>query len=65
MFLLTSGYEVSNSYTTSAPCPYRTPFGRQHSSGEHRDQDAGDHKGPPVPALPPSPLRMLMGFSLG
>ncbi len=26
---------------------------------------AGDHKGPPHTTLPPSPLRMLMGFSLG
>ena len=24
----------------------------------------GDHKGPPFPTPPPSPLRMLMGFSL-
>ncbi len=33
--------------------------------GEHREQDAGDHKGPPRRPAPPSPLRMLMGFSLG
>src|SRR5438128_5591636 len=26
--------------------------------------EAGDHKGPPRTAPPPSPLRMLMGFSL-
>ncbi len=32
---------------------------------EHREQNAGDHKGPPFPAPPPSPLRTLMGFSLG
>jgi len=24
----------------------------------------GDHKGPPYPSPPPSPLRILMGFSL-
>src|SRR5258706_3655781 len=47
---------------TSAPCPYRTPCGRQHSSGEHRDQDAGDHKGPPVPTPRPSPLLTVMGL---
>ncbi len=23
---------------------------------------AGDHKGPPIPTLPPSPLRMVMGL---
>ncbi len=27
--------------------------------------DAGDHKGPPRAAPPPSPLRVLMGFFLG
>src|SRR5437763_10709744 len=27
------------------------------------EQDAGDHKGPPRRASPPSPLRKLMGFS--
>ena len=32
--------------------------------GEAR-ADAGDHKGPPRSSQPPSPLRMLMGFSLG
>jgi len=32
---------------------------------QHREQDAGDHKGPPFPTPPPSPLRNLMGFSLG
>jgi hypothetical protein len=31
---------------------------------EHREQDAGDHKGPPFPTPPPSPLQNLMGFSL-
>jgi len=34
-------------------------------TGEHSEQDAGDHQGPPFPAPPPSPLRRLMGFSLG
>ncbi len=34
-------------------------------TGEHREQDAGDHKGPPFPTPPPSPLQNLMGFSLG
>ncbi|HLQ28449.1 MAG TPA: hypothetical protein VK140_04325 [Ktedonobacteraceae bacterium] len=33
--------------------------------GEHREQDAGDHKGPPSHSSPPSPLRMLMSFFLG
>jgi len=32
---------------------------------EHRNQDAGDHKGPPHRSPPPSPLRMLMSFLLG
>jgi len=31
--------------------------------GEHREQDAGDHQGPPRHSSPPSPLRMVMGFS--
>jgi len=31
-------------------------------TGEHREQDAGDHQGPPFPTPPPSPLRMLMSF---
>jgi len=30
---------------------------------EPDEQDAGDHKGPPSPTQPRSPLRMLMGFS--
>jgi len=41
-----------------------TRFGRQSSSGEHSEQDAGDRKGPPRRSSPPSPLRNLMGFSL-
>src|SRR5260370_29498492 len=41
-----------------------TRFGRQNSSGKHREQDAGDHKGPPFPTPPPSPLRVLMSFLL-
>ncbi len=32
---------------------------------QHRNQDAGDHKGPPRHSSPPSPLRMLMSFVLG
>jgi len=32
---------------------------------EHRDQDAGDHKGPPRRSSPPSPLRMVRSFFLG
>ena len=32
---------------------------------KHREQDAGDHKGPPRHSSPPSPLRMLMSFVLG
>src|SRR6266849_6379654 len=32
---------------------------------EHREQDAGDHKGPPRRSSPPSPLQMLMSFVLG
>jgi hypothetical protein len=36
-------------FPTSALCPYRTPFGRQHSTGERRGQDACDHQGPPFP----------------
>ena len=31
-------------------------------TGEHREQDAGDHKGPPFPTPPPSPPRILMSF---
>ncbi len=27
------------------------------------NRTAGDHKGPPFPTPPPSPLRMLMSFS--
>ncbi len=38
---------------------------RVSPTGEHREQDAGDHKGPPFPTPPPSPLRMLMSFFLG
>ena len=34
-------------------------------TGEHREQDAGDHQGPPFPTPPPSPPRMLMSFLLG
>jgi len=30
---------------------------------QHREQDAGDHQGPPFPTPPPSPLQNLMGFS--
>src|SRR5579864_851814 len=36
----------------------------QSPTGEHREQDAGDHKGPPSHSPPPSPLRMLMSFLL-
>ncbi len=32
---------------------------------KHREQDAGDHKGPPRHSSPPSPLQMLMSFVLG
>jgi hypothetical protein len=32
-------------------------WGCDRSTGEHRQQDAGDHKGPPFPTPPPSPLR--------
>jgi len=32
-------------------------------TGEQREQDAGDHKGPPVPTPPPSPLQNLIDFS--
>src|SRR5713101_8233042 len=42
-----------------------TRFGRQNSSGKHREQDAGDHQGPPRHSSPPSPLRVLMSFLLG
>jgi len=30
---------------------------------EPGEQDAGDHEGPPRHSPPPSPLRMVMGFS--
>jgi hypothetical protein len=30
---------------------------------QQREQDAGDHKGPPLRSSPPSPLQNLMGFS--
>ena len=41
------------------------PHGKGHGggviafppTGEHNEQDAGDHKGPPSPSPPPSPLR--------
>src|SRR5260221_10251681 len=36
-------------------------FGRQNSSGEHSEQDAGDHQGPPSHSPPPSPLQNLIG----
>ncbi len=36
-----------------------------HTVGKTEGGTAGDHKGPPRPSQPPSPLRMLMGFSLG
>ncbi len=32
---------------------------------EPREQDAGDHQGPPIHSQPPSPLRLLMGLFLG
>src|SRR5260370_28710364 len=32
---------------------------------QHREQDAGDHQGPPRRSSPPSPLRMVMSFFLG
>jgi hypothetical protein len=38
---------------------------RVPSTCQHREQDAGDHKGPPRHSSPPSPLRMLMSFVLG
>jgi hypothetical protein len=32
---------------------------------KQKEQDAGDHQGPPRRSSPPSPLRMLMSFVLG
>ena len=42
------------------------PLALAHTLGEHdRPPPTGDHKGPPNPHRPPSPLQALMGFSLG
>ena len=39
--------------------------GRVSSRYQREEQDAGDHKGPPFPSPPLSPLRMVRGLVLG
>jgi len=45
--------------------PRPVPFADMQGACDHTPTAPGDHKGPPHHSSPPSPLRNLMGFSLG